>query len=76
MGMDDADHFQTQGIEARHDQVRIATRVDDDGFFVSGSPMIVQLHWSGPTGKVSRMSAGAVTVMRQSCSIFDGGGNR
>jgi hypothetical protein len=27
-------------------------------FFVTGSPMIVQLHCKGPTGKVSRISAG------------------
>jgi hypothetical protein len=27
-------------------------------FFVTGSPMIVQLHCNGPTGKVSRMRVG------------------
>jgi hypothetical protein len=27
-------------------------------FFVTGSPMIVQLHCKGPTGKVSRISKG------------------
>jgi hypothetical protein len=35
-------------------------------FLVIGSPMIVQLHWSGPTGKVSRMSAEPGTVMEKS----------
>jgi hypothetical protein len=33
-------------------------------FLVMGSPMMVQLHCKGPTGKVSRMSAGIGTVMR------------
>lgn len=33
VGVDDADHFQTVGIEARHDQIGVAARIDDDGFF-------------------------------------------
>jgi hypothetical protein len=32
-------------------------------FFVTGSPMIVQLHCNGPTGKVSRISAGFAASM-------------
>ena len=32
-------------------------------FLEIGSPMIVQLHCNGPTGKVSRISAGLGTVM-------------
>src|SRR5690606_14885016 len=28
VGMDDADHLQPQGLQARHDQLRIAARVD------------------------------------------------
>jgi hypothetical protein len=32
-------------------------------FLVMGSPMMVQLHCKGPTGKVSRISAGFGTVM-------------
>jgi len=35
-------------------------------FFVSGSPMMVQLHCNGPTGKVSRISAGLGVVMEKS----------
>ncbi|MNX68357.1 hypothetical protein D3C86_995290 [compost metagenome] len=33
VGVDDADHFQTEGIEASEDQFMIATRIDDDGLF-------------------------------------------
>jgi hypothetical protein len=32
-------------------------------FLVIGSPMIVQLHCKGPTGKVSRISAGLAASM-------------
>src|SRR5690606_25034160 len=32
-------------------------------FFVTGSPMMVQLHCSGPTGKVSRISWGSAWVI-------------
>ena len=33
MGVNDADHFQAQGIEPSQDQLMIATRVDDNGLF-------------------------------------------
>jgi hypothetical protein len=33
VGVNNADDFQAMRIKARHDQVRITTRVDDDGFF-------------------------------------------
>ncbi|MNV15765.1 hypothetical protein D3C71_1064990 [compost metagenome] len=33
VGVNDADHFQPQGIETRQDQLMIATRIDDDGLF-------------------------------------------
>ena len=33
VGVDDADDFQAMRVETRHDQVWVATRVDDDGFF-------------------------------------------
>ncbi len=33
VGVDDADHLQAQGVEAREDQFVITARVDDDGFF-------------------------------------------
>ncbi|MNS63086.1 hypothetical protein D3C72_961720 [compost metagenome] len=33
MGVNDADHFQPQGVETRQDQLMIATRIDDDGLF-------------------------------------------
>lgn len=50
VGVDDADHLQAQGVEASEDQFMIATRINHDGFFVTGSPMIVQLR-NGPTGR-------------------------
>jgi hypothetical protein len=36
VGVDNADHLQAQGVEAREDQFVIAARVDDDGFFGDG----------------------------------------
>lgn len=36
VGVDDANDFQTMGVEARHDQVRVASGIDDDGFFAEG----------------------------------------
>ncbi len=38
MGVNDADHFQAQGIEASQDQVMIATGSTTMAFFVTGSP--------------------------------------
>lgn len=36
VGVNNADHFQAQRIEARQDQLMVAARVDDDGFFGDG----------------------------------------
>jgi hypothetical protein len=31
--MDDAHHLEAMSLQARHDQIRITARIDDDGFF-------------------------------------------
>ena len=40
----------------------VAIRIDHDGL-LGDPPMIVQLHCNGPTGKVSRISAGFAASM-------------
>ena len=43
----------------------VAIRIDHDGL-LGDPPMIVQLHCKGPTGKVSRISAGGLFMVRGS----------
>lgn len=71
MGMDDADHLQAQGVEPGQDQLMIAARIDDDGFFRQRIANDRAVALQGPTGKVSRISAGFAESMGCSRNRLD-----
>lgn len=74
MGMDDAHDLQIQCCKASQNQFMVAARSTTMACRVIGSPIIVQLHCNGPTGKVSRISVGFAACMEGLRRLMDQSG--